>query len=331
MRFDHLKRRDFITLAGGAVVAWPIATRAQQPAMPVVGFLHSATPVGYEPMVAAFLRGLKETSYVEGQNVAIEHHWAAGHYDQLSALAADLVKRHVAVIAAGGPPAAHAAKAATATIPVVFVSGDDPVKAGLVVSFNRPGGNVTGVSVFTGLLGGKQLGLLRELVPTAEAIGMLVNPNNPLTEGETKDVQVAARTSGHQIHIVNAGSEDDFDKAFASLFELRVGALIVGADPLMYARRDRVVALAARYAIPAIYELREFAADGGLISYGASLSEGYRQVGIYTGRILKGETPAELPVQQPTKFELVINLKTAKTLGLTISNQMQLLADEVIE
>jgi putative tryptophan/tyrosine transport system substrate-binding protein len=228
-------------------------------------------------------------------------------------------------------PAAQAAKAATATIPVVFVSGDDPVKAGLVVSFNRPGGNVTGVSVFTGLLGGKQLGLLRELVPTAEAIGLLVNPNNPLTEGETKDVQAAARTSGHQIHIVNAGSEGDFDKAFASFFELRVGALIVGADPLMYARRDRLVALAARYAIPTIYELREFAADGGLISYGANLSEGYRQVGIYAGRILKGEMPAELPVQQPTKFELVINLKTAKTLGLTVSNQMQLLADEVIE
>ena len=299
--------------------------------MPVIGFLNGASPDGYAPLVAAFAQGLKQAGYVDGQNVRIEFRWANGQYDRLPELAADLVRRHAAAILGGGPPAAHAAKAATATIPVVFVSGDDPVKSGLVASLNHPGGNVTGAAIFTGQLGAKQLGLLRELVPQAAVVAMLVNPNNPLTEAVIRDVRAAAALIGHQIQIVNASNEDELGKAFATVTDLHADALIVGADPYFFSRSGQVVALAARHAVPAIYEFREFAVSGGLISYGASVNEGYRQAGVYAGQILGGAKPADLPVLQPTKFELVINLKTAKVLGLTIPPGVLAIADEVIE
>ena len=299
--------------------------------MPVIGFLNGASPDGYATLVAAFAQGLKQAGYVDGQNVRIEFRWANGQYDRLPELAADLVRRHAAAILGGGPPAAHAAKAATATIPVVFVSGDDPFKSGLVASLNHPGGNVTGAAIFTGQLGAKQLGLLRELVPQAAVVAMLVNPNNPLTEAVIRDVRAAAALIGHQIQIVNASNEDELGKAFATVTDLHADALIVGADPYFFSRSGQVVALAARHAVPAIYEFREFAVSGGLISYGASVNEGYRQAGVYAGQILGGAKPADLPVLQPTKFELVINLKTAKVLGLTIPPGVLAIADEVIE
>jgi putative tryptophan/tyrosine transport system substrate-binding protein len=329
-----MRRREFITFVGSAAassVLGSVAARSQQPAMPVIGFLNGASPDGYAPLVAAFAQGLKQAGYVDGQNVRIEFRWANGQYDRLPELAADLVRRHAAAILGGGPPAAHAAKAATATIPVVFVSGDDPVKSGLVASLNHPGGNVTGAAIFTGQLGAKQLGLLRELVPQAAVVAMLVNPNNPLTEAVIRDVRAAAALTGHQIQIVNASNEDELGKAFATVTDLHADALIVGADPYFFSRSGQVVALAARHAVPAIYEFREFAVSGGLISYGASVSEGYRQAGVYAGQILGGAKPADLPVLQPTKFELVINLKTAKVLGLTIPPGVLAIADEVIE
>jgi putative ABC transport system substrate-binding protein len=325
-----MKRREFITLLGAAT-ACPFAARAQQPAMPVIGFLHSGSPQPNVNLVTAFCNGLNEAGFVDTRNVAIEFRWAEGRYDRLPELAADLVRRKVAVIFGAAPPAAHAASSATKTIPVVFVSGDDPVKSGLVASLNRPGGNVTGAAIFTGQLAAKQLGLLRELAPKAAVVAMLVNPNNPLTEAVTSDFRTAAAVTGRQIQVVNASDEGEIDKAFATLKELHADALIVGADPYFFGRAAQLVALAARYRVPAIFEFREFAIAGGLMSYGASITDGYRQAGVYAGRILKGASPADLPVLQPTKFELVINLKTVKALGLTLSPGLLAIADEVIE
>jgi putative ABC transport system substrate-binding protein len=324
-----MKRRDFITLIGGAA-AWPLAARAQQP-LPVIGFLNGASPEKYEPFVNAFLQGLKETGYTESQNVIIEYRWADGQFDRLPAMAADLVGRNATVIAAFAPPAALAAKAATSTIPIVFVTGFDPVKGGLVASLNRPGGNVTGVHVFLIGLESKRLGLLRELVPQAALMGLLINPRSPDSEAQSKALQAAARAIGQQIMVVEAGSDGEFDAAFTALAERRVGALVVAADQFFTGRREQLLALTARYAMPAIYELREYAVAGGLMSYGTSLPEGYYQNGVYVGRILKGAKPADLPIVQSTKFELVINLKTAKSLGLKVPDKLLALADEVIE
>jgi len=310
---------------------WPLVARAQK-AMPVIGYLSGSSPGPSAPLVAAFHQGLSETGYVEGQNVAIEYHWAGGSYDRLPALAADLVGRKVDVItASGGPLAARAAKNATSTIPIVFVSGDDPVAIGLVASLARPGGNLTGVSFLTVELNPKRLELLSELVPQAGMIALLVNPNNSITERIITDVQQAARAKRVKLHVLKAGNESEIDAAFAPLVQLQAGALVVASDAFLNSRRDRLVALASRHAVPAIYESREFTASGGLISYGTSLTDVYRQVGVYAGKVLKGAKPADLPVEQPTKFELVINLKTAQALGLTVPQALLARADEVIE
>jgi putative ABC transport system substrate-binding protein len=313
------------------MAAWPQAAHAQQPAMPVIGFLHAASPEAYAPMMTAFRQGLKEAGYVEGHNVAIEHRWAEGHYDRLPALAADLVRRQVAEIVTGGTPAALAAKAASSTIPIVINVGIDPAQIGLVASFNRPGGNVTGLALLTVELAAKQLEVLHELLRTSAAVAMLVNPNNPLTEPETKGMRDAARSLGLQLHILNASTEGEIDAAFGKLIELRAGALVVSGDPFFNSRGDQIVALAARHALPAIYEWREFATAGGLMSYGTDLADAYRQVGIYAGKVLKGAKPADLPVQRVVRVEFVINLKTAKTLGLTFPITLLGRADEVIE
>jgi putative ABC transport system substrate-binding protein len=326
-----MRRIEFIALLSGAV-AWPIAARAQQPAIPVVGFLHSGSPTEYAHLVDAFQRGLNEAGFVEGRNVAIEFHWAEGQNDRLTILAADLVRRQVAVIAAtGGPSPVLAAKAATSTIPVVFSTGVDPVKAGLVASLNQPGANITGVNVFTAVMEAKRLGFLQELVPSANLIAVLLNPNNPNVHNQVRDVQEAARVAGQKIQLFQASTDLDLASALETAAKTQAGGLLVGADPSFVNRRERIVALAARHAIPALYEQREFAAAGGLVSYGTSLIDAYRQVGLYVGRILKGEKPADLPVLQPTKFELVINLKTARTLRLEIPAKLLALADEVIE
>jgi len=327
-----MSRREFITLLGGAVTAWPLGVGAQQAAMPVIGFLGGGSPDAFAHVVDAFRQGLYETGFAEGQNVTIEYRWAEGQYDRLPALVADLIRQKPAVIVAtGGDVGVRAAKKAATAIPIVFTSGSDPVAAGFVSSLNRPGGNLTGVSLFVSVLEVKKLDLLRELVPTAAVIGFLLNPNNPRADVDTADMQAAARALGKLLLILKADGEYDFDAVFTNLAQQRVDALVVHTEPFFLSRRDHLVELAARHSIPTIYGLREFAAAGGLISYGTKLSDSYRQVGIYTGRILKGEKPADLPVMQPTKFEFVINLKAAKALGLTVPTSLLVRADEVIE
>jgi putative ABC transport system substrate-binding protein len=331
MPFDQLHRREFITLISGAA-AWPFAARAQQPAMPVIGYLSSFPADTSQKFTQAFLSGLNDAGFVEGRNVTIEYRLAEqGQYDRLPMMAADLVGRRVAVLFASPIAAARAAKAATATIPIVFAIGSDPVEMGLAVSLSRPGGNSTGATWLSVELMAKRLELLRELVPKIASVGFLVNPNNPTTAMQTKDMQGAATALGLQLNIVSAGSPSDFDNVFAALVRQRTDAFVLSADGLFISQRDQLVALAARHAMPAIYQARDFAAAGGLISYGSSFTDSFRQAAIYVGRILKGENPADLPVLQPTKFELVINLKTTKALGLTVPLIMQMTADEVIE
>jgi putative tryptophan/tyrosine transport system substrate-binding protein len=327
-----VRRREFITLLGGAVATWPLAARAQQQ-MPVIGFLGSETPELWARRLRAFHQGLGETGYVEDRNVTIEYRWAEGHNDRLPALAADLVRRQVTVIAApNSTPAALAARAATATIPIVFAVAVDPVEIGLVVSLNRPGGNLTGITSLNVEVGPKRLELLHEAVPAATIVALLVNPTSPnLAESTTKNLGATARTLGLQMHVLHASTEREFETVFASLLQLRAGALVIGPDALFNSRLEQLAALALRHAVPTVYQFREFPVAGGLMSYGTSITDAYRQVGVYTGRILKGDKPADLPVQQLAKVELVINLKTAKTLGLTFPLPLLARADEVIE
>jgi putative tryptophan/tyrosine transport system substrate-binding protein len=326
-----MRRREFITLLGGTAVTWPLSARAQQPAMPVIGFLHFGSPGPFAYQAAAFDQGLKETGYVEGQNVAIEYRWAEGRYNQLTALATDLVNRKVDVITALGPPCASAAKHATSTIPIVFTIGTDPVADGLIASLARPGGNLPGISILAVELVPKRLELLSELVPQARVFALLVNPNNGYSEPMIRDVEEAASAKGIQLKILKASTESEIDAAFATIANLHVDGLVIGDDPFFVAQQKQLVALATRYLIPTTYQFREFAAAGGLVSYGPSLSAAIRQAGVYAGKIVKGAKPADLPVVQPTKFELVVNLRTAKALGIDVPPMLLARADEVIE
>lgn len=327
-----MRRREFISLVSGAAVAWPLSASAEQAALPVVGFLHTALAAPNAYAVAEFRHGLKEQGYIEGQNVLVEYRWAEGQYDRLPPLVAGLIDHQVAVIvAAGGNGPAVAAKAATQAIPIVFISGDDPVEAGLVASLSRPGGNVTGVSFFNSTLVGKRLELLHELLPAANVIAFLVNPGSLQAEQETKDALKAAHTLGLELHVLSTTSAHDIDSSFAKARELHAQGILMAADPFLGSRRDQVAALSDSYSIPVMGTTREYAASGCLISYATSIRDAYRQAGVYVGRILKGEKPAELPVIQPTRFELVINLKTAKALGITVAPTLLFRADEVIE
>jgi putative ABC transport system substrate-binding protein len=330
MQLSQLKRRELITLLGGAVAAWPLAARAQQPAIPVVGFLSGRSPGEAATALGAYRQGLGDVGYIDGKNFTIEYRWAEGRYDRLPALAAELVGRRVAVIAATGGSELAATTAST-TIPVVFTTGADPVELGLVASLNKPGGNVTGVTFLASGLGAKRLELLRYFVPNATSIAMLMNPNYPATAAEVDDVQAAAHALGLQINVLNARTSSEIDAAFATFRRERPDALFVGGDPFLLGRRDQLVPLAATHTLPTIYPQREYVDAGGLMSYGTSIANGYRQAGAYTGKILAGAKPAELPVLQPTKFDLVINLKTAKALGLVMPNALFVAADEVIE
>jgi putative ABC transport system substrate-binding protein len=325
-----MRRREFLLLLGAAAGGWPLAARAQQPTMPVVGFLNVGNPDTNAFLQAAFRVGLGETGYIDGQNVAVEYRWAEGRFDRLPGIAADLVHRQVAVIAATSTPAALAVKATGTTIPIVFETAGDPIKLGLVASLNRPGDNITGVTQLSSELISKRLGLLHDLIPTAKLIGLFVDQADPRTEAQTQDMQEAARGLGLQIHVLNVSTERDIERAFETLLQVRAGGLLVGTGEFLR-RRAEIVELAMRQSLPAIYQYREFAKAGGLISYGTSLTDSYRQAGVYAGRILKGEKPSDLPVLQATKFELVINLKTAKALGLTIPSGVIAIADEVIE
>ena len=331
-----MNRREFITLIGGAAAApsmfWPRLASAEQATMPVIGFLSSRSPAESSHLVAAFRAGLQAGGYVEGQNVAIEYRWAEGQYDRLPALAVDLVRRGVAVLATtGGEPSALAAKAATSTIPIVFTVGGDPVKIGLVASLNRPGGNATGVSLLTTVPEAKRLGLLYELVPNAALIGVLINPNYQGAEAQSREVQDAARAIDRPIEIAMAGNDRQLEAAFGTLVQQHADALLVGADPFFGTRRDRIIALAVQFKLPAMYQFRDYPVAGGLMSYGINITDGYRQVGVYTGQVLKGAKPADLPIHQSIKFEFIINLKSAKALGLTVPPGLLVAADEVIE
>ena len=328
-----MRRREFIATLGGAAAAWPLAAWAQQPPKPVVGFLSVSSPGPHAPFVDAFNQGLREVGFIEGQNLAIEYRWAEGQFDRLPALAADLIRRKVDVIAAvSGDVSIRAASSENSTIPIVFITGSDPVRHGLVASLARPGGNITGLSMISNELTAKRFELLTELVPQVKTIALLINPKyHSATEGTIPLVQRAASAKGIQLHILNASIENEFEPAFASLAQLKADALLVGTDPFFSSRREQIVAWASRYAVPAIYEWKEFTAAGGLISYGTSLTSLYRQTGIYVGKVLKGAKPADLPIEQPSKFELVINLKTAKALGLDVPHSLLARADEVIE
>jgi putative tryptophan/tyrosine transport system substrate-binding protein len=324
-----MRRREFITFLGSAA-AWPVAARAQRPVLPVVGFLNAASPEGYALQLSAFRQGLSDSGYVEGQNVEIEYRWAEGQYDRLPGLAADLIRRQVTVIAAN-LQGALTAKAATTTIPIVFSTPSDPIEGGLVSSLSRPDGNLTGVTTLGAEVGPKRLELLHELVPTATSIAWLVNPAGPVAETQTRDMQAAARTLGLQLQVLHASTERDFETVFATAVEVRAGGLVISANAFFNSQSEQIAALALRHAVPTIYQFREFAAAGGLMTYGGSIRDQYRLVGVYTGRILKGEKPADLPVQQVTKVELIINLKSAKALGLTVPLALLTRADEVIE